>query len=79
MTAAHKIFIRTTKEDSSFLYQLLEAHEGWAAYSTLPFGPHDPYRDLMLIVPHDFESEVLSLLESLKERVMILPEDPSKR
>jgi hypothetical protein len=72
MTAAHKIIIRSTKEDSAFLYQLLEAHEGWAAYSTLPFGPHDPYRDLQLIVPDDWKNEVMNLLESLKERVMIL-------
>jgi hypothetical protein len=76
--AAHKIFIRTTKQDSVFIYQLLEAHEGWAAYSTLPFKAHDPYRDLALIVPEDFKNEVMNLLESLKDRVMILESDPSK-
>ena len=79
MMAAHKIFIRTTKQDSVFIYQLLEAHEGLAAYTTLPFQNHDPYRDLVLIVPEDFKSEVMNLLESLKERVMILPCDPSSK
>ena len=78
MMAAHKMFIRTKKEDSAFIYQLLEAHEGWAAYTTLPFSPHDPYRDLALIIPDDFKNEVMELLESLNEQVMILSDDPSK-
>ena len=77
MMAAHKIFIRTRKEDSVLLYNLLEAHEGWAAYTTLPFGRHDPYRDLMLIVPNDWLIPVNELLASLNEWVMILDSDPS--
>jgi hypothetical protein len=75
--AAHKIFIRTTKEDSAFIYHLLEAHEGWAAYSTLPFKSEDPYRDVVLIVPNDWLIPVNELLESLNSRVIILPKDPS--
>jgi len=77
--AAHKIIIRTKKEDSVFIYQLLEAHEGWAAYSTLPFEKGDPFRDLKLIVPEDWIIPVKELLESLKDRVMILSEEASNR
>jgi hypothetical protein len=76
MAAAHKIFIRTKKEDSVLIYNLLEAHEGWAAYTTLPFAANDPYRDLILIVPNDFQNAVKELLESLNDKVVILEKDP---
>ena len=74
---AHKIIIRTLKEDSAFICQVLEAHEGWVAFSTLPSAPHDPFRDLQLIVPKDWRLPVEELLESLKDRVLILSSDLS--
>ena len=74
---AHKIFIRSRKEDSAFIYHVLEAHEGWTAYTTLPFQKHDLHRDLVLFVPNDWISEVNDLLHSLKEKIVILPNDPS--
>jgi hypothetical protein len=76
--AAHKIFIRMKKEDSAFIYHVLEAHEGWAAYSTLPISRNDPYLDMLLIVPSEWVNPVNDLLESLKDRLIILPTDPSK-
>lgn len=79
MTRAHKIFIRTRKEDSAFLYHLLEAHEGLAAYSTLPHRPHDAFRDMELIVTEDFRADLEALLRELADWVVVLPESPSAR
>ena len=79
MTHAHKIFIRTKKEDSAFVYNVLEAHEGIAAYTTLPFRAQDPFRDLELLVTEELKEDLKALLLDLKEMVEILPEDPSMR
>jgi hypothetical protein len=77
MTRAHKIFIRTRKEDSAFLYHLLEAHEGLAAYTTLPHRPHDPFRDMELIVTEGFRRDLEDLLCELSDWVTVLPDPPS--
>jgi hypothetical protein len=76
MTHAHKIFIRTRKEDSALVYHIFEAHEGLVSYSTLPHQPHDPFRDLELLVTRDFISDLEALLEDLGEIVIRLPSDP---
>ena len=78
MTHAHKIFIRSKKEDSGFIYHVLEAHEGLAAYSTLDFDSRDPFRDLELWVPLEQLDRVMEVLLDLKEIVTILPGNPSK-
>jgi hypothetical protein len=65
------------KEDSAFIYSVLEAHEGFAAYSTLPISRHDPYCDMKLIVPADFLISVNELLADLKDKITVLPGDPS--
>jgi hypothetical protein len=77
MTRAHKIFIRTRKEDSAFLYHLLEAHEGLAAYTTLPHRPHDAFRDLELLVTDDFRADLEDFLAELSDWVTRLPEPSS--
>jgi hypothetical protein len=77
MSRAHKFFIRTKKEDSAFLYHLLEAHEGLAAYSTLPHRSHDPFRDMELIVADEFKRDLELFLEELSGWVVILPQAPS--
>lgn len=76
MTHAHKIFIRSKKEDSVFIYHIFEAFEGIASYSTLDFTSQDPYRDLELLVSEDQLSEVHRVLESLGDQVTILKEPP---
>jgi hypothetical protein len=78
MTHAHKIFIRTKKEDSAFVYHVFEAHEGLVSYSTLPHGSHDPFRDLELLVTEELRPDLEQLLEDLADRVVILPGHPSK-
>lgn len=57
--------IRVRKEDSAFVYFILEAHEGIVSYSTLDFRKGDPHRDLELRVPPDFAAEVNRVLERL--------------
>ena len=77
--ARHSVykFIRVRKEDSAYVYFLLESYEGIASYSTLDFKPVDPHRDLELRVPPDFVAEVDELLRSLGEMIYELPEKPS--
>ncbi len=50
-TQAKSLFhyvIRLNKEDSAFFYFQFEANEGLCFYSTLPFNPHDQFRDIDL-------------------------------
>ncbi len=61
--------IRTRKEDSAFVYFILEAHEGIVAYSTLPFTKGDAHRDLDLRIPPDFCEETTRVLRSLGDLV----------
>jgi len=71
----HSIFkiIRVRKEDSAFVYFILESHEGITSYSTLDHKPGDAHRDLELRIPPDFVSEVEELLKSLGEMIYELP------
>ena len=61
--------IRLRKEDTAFLYFLLESHEGICSYSTLDFETGDPYRVMELRIPPDFVAEVEDLLASLGDMV----------
>lgn len=78
MRHAHKIFIRTRKEDSALVYNIFEAHEGLVAYSTLDFKNTDPHRDLELLVTEELKAELEALLQELGELIVILPGPPSK-
>ena len=74
MIHAKKIIIRTKKEDSAFLYYILEAQEGLTAYSTLNYVPHDPFRDVELIFSPELEKDVRALLVDLADILVPLPE-----
>jgi len=50
------------KEESAFVYFILESYEGITSYSTLDFKKGDPHRDLELRIPGDFIAEVNDLL-----------------
>lgn len=61
--------IRVKKEDSAFVYFILESYEGITSYSTLDFKQGDTYRDLELRIPPDFVEEVEDLLKKLGDLV----------
>jgi hypothetical protein len=61
--------VRVKKEDSAFVYFILESYEGITSYSTLNFKQGDPHRDLELRIPPDFVEEVDQLLKTLGEMV----------
>ncbi len=61
--------IRVRKEDSAFVYFILESYEGITSYSTLEFQKGDPYRDLELRIPPDFLNEVNDLLNRLGDLI----------
>ena len=61
--------IRVKKEDSAFVYFILESHEGICSYSTLDFKPGDAFRDLELRIPPDMIQEVEEVLKSLGDMI----------
>jgi hypothetical protein len=61
--------IRVRKEDSAYVYALLEASEGIASYTTLPHKPGDPHRDMELQIPTAFQNDVDRLLGRLGDMV----------
>jgi hypothetical protein len=61
--------IRVRKEDSAFVYAILEASEGIASYSTLPHAPGSAFRDLELQIPDGFRDDVARVLQELGEKV----------
>jgi hypothetical protein len=61
--------IRVKKEDSAFVYFILESYEGIASYSTLDFKQGEAFRDLELRIPPDFQFEVDDLLNQLGDMV----------
>ena len=64
--------IRVRKEDSAFVYFILESYEGITSYSTLEHRPGDPHRDLELRIPVDFVDEVEELLKTFGDQIVWL-------
>jgi hypothetical protein len=61
--------IRLRKQDSAYLYQILESYEGVSSYSTLPCGRETPYRDIALHPAPHFLAELQALLARLGEEI----------
>jgi hypothetical protein len=61
--------IRVRKQDSAFVYFILESYEGIASYSTLDFNQGDMHRDLELRIPSDFVTDVDQLLKQLGDLI----------
>lgn len=59
------IRIRTSKEDTAYLYFILESYEGLCAYSTLPHEVGDLHRDMEMVVP-------VSQLENFNRLLIVL-------
>jgi hypothetical protein len=65
--------IRVRKEDSAYVYCILESYEGATCYSTLNHQVGDRHRDLELRYTKDFENEVSMILKQLGELVYETP------
>jgi len=61
--------IRVRKQDSVYLYQILESYEGLANYSTVGVGKGLPYRDIALHIAPDLREEVEKLIERLSAEI----------
>ncbi len=71
----HKMVVRTSKQDSVFLYNVLEASEGLAAYSTVNYQIGDRHRDVELLIPLKLLKNVKDLMTFLKNTVQIISEE----
>ncbi len=63
--------VRLNKEDSAFFYFQFEANEGLCFYSTLPFNPHDQFRDLDLKGDLRLKDQVDHVLMKMSEKFPI--------
>ena len=63
--------LRVRKEDSAYLYQVLESYEGLTNYSTLDDGKGTPYRDIALHIAPGLEQEVRRLVERLQKEIWL--------
>lgn len=61
--------LRVRKEDSAYLYQILESYEGITNFSTLDAPENPAYRDIELHIAPDLLPEVLRLVEHLKSEI----------
>lgn len=69
MAATQSVFrkIRVRKQDSAFVYNILESHGGVMSYSTLPHEPGTAYRDLELRIAPDFLADAERILREIGE------------
>ena len=61
------LVVNLPKEDSAFLYFLLEANEGLCFYSTLQHETGQSSREIDLKGTLEFKDEILRILDRLKE------------
>lgn len=69
---ARKVF-RSRKQDSAYVYAILESYEGLVSYSTLDGQASDLHRDLEITFSPETEKDVSVLLNSLSEVIYELP------
>lgn len=65
------MILRVRKEDSAYLYQILEASDGLTNYSTLPGEKQLPYRDILLHQSPDLLEEVRAMIDRLAKEIPI--------
>lgn len=63
--------IRVRKQDSAFVYFILESFEGVTSYSTIQHKEGDPDREIELVFTLDFSNEVEEILNDLKEKISV--------
>lgn len=74
------MILRVKKEDSAYVYQVLESYEGISNYSTLGEEKGTPYRDVILHIAPDLRHHVERLVEHLKQEIPLeVLTEPSKK
>lgn len=63
------MILRVKKQDSAFLYQLLESYEGLASFSTVTEQKDLPYRDIELHIAPDLAAEVEAMVARLEKDI----------
>jgi hypothetical protein len=63
--------IRVRKQDSAYVYRILESYEGLTNFSTLGDEFSGQERDIVLHIPPDQKAEVIRLVERLKEEIPV--------
>lgn len=61
--------IRIKKEDSAYVYRVLESYEGLTNFSTVDGDNSLPYRDIKLHIAPDLIDEVRILIKNLGEEI----------
>lgn len=68
---AVRMILRVKKQDSAYLYQVLESYEGLTNFSTVVTPKELPYRDIELHMAPDLKSHLLRVLDHLKGEIPI--------
>lgn len=64
--------IKLNKRDLFKLTFLVDAYDGMASYTTLPFNPHDWERCVELVVPKGWEEDTKKFIESISTEIFPL-------
>lgn len=67
-TQSIRKIIRVSKNNSAYIYAILESLEGMTMYSTLDGKVGDHFCDLELLIAPDFVKEVTELIEIWREK-----------
>ena len=63
------MILRVKKEDSAYLYQVIESYEGITNHSTLGEAKGVPHRDVILHIAPDLRHHVERMVEELKKEI----------
>ena len=63
--------LRMPKADSSFFYFVLEANEGIAFYSTMPFTKGQMYRDIQVTCTKELDLELSNIIKHCNSKLSI--------
>ncbi|RZA05325.1 MAG: DUF4911 domain-containing protein [Proteobacteria bacterium] len=72
------MILRVKKEDSAYVYQVVESYEGISNYSTLGEVKGSPYRDVILHIAPDLRHHVEKLVEALKKEIPLEVIEPTE-
>lgn len=65
------MIVRVKKEDSAYLYRLLESYEGLTNFSTVTSGKGDTFRDIELQYSPEMKAQLLIQLEHIAKEIYL--------